>query len=55
MAPRKRYSRESVQRALQHHEATGVVTLVSPPGQGQSRFRALAAAERKWNNDGMPT
>lgn len=42
MATRNRsYSRESVQRALAHHELTGAVTFLSSPGQGQQKFRVM--------------
>jgi hypothetical protein len=38
---RRPYSVESIHRALQHHEVTGAVHSVSPPGGGRSKWRIV--------------
>lgn len=38
-AAKKLYTEASVHRALTHHESTGAIHSVSPPGQGQPKWR----------------
>lgn len=49
MRPRKGYNRESLARALAHHEITGVLSFVGPPEPGDPTWRigfAHGAVER---------
>lgn len=39
MTKTKPYSKESIGRALVHHETSGVIYTWSPPGPGQSKWR----------------
>ena len=38
------FTTESVYRALQHHEHERRITFLSPPGEGQPKFRIRLAA-----------
>lgn len=41
MTTKKSYSYDSVQRGLTHHELTGALERVSPPGVGQPKWRVV--------------